>query len=310
MKVKILLNIIIVISTFFLVQTKANATDLTIRVAELPAYITSDRLGVSYVALDISGDPLSVQIQYKRPGDTSYSTFPSVFTDNSREVIFEGSFFTSEGNYSFRAVATAGSETVVSNEVITVLDRTDPSQPTDYSKQRTSSESFRICWKAPNDSDFVKVSVYKSKTPNFTADNTTRHSEVFSSPSETKCIDIEGLDVDVDYFFALQSIDKAGRTSGLIGDKVLKTTGAVSQAESAGQAGAGITQERGGQVLSTATEEAGPATATEAAEATQEADKAGKEAVNRRNLVIALVLIILASLVFFYYKRMQKEKTR
>ncbi len=305
-KFRLLVGVTILVFACLVNVQKAQASHLLVRVASLPPYITTDRVVVSYTVGVIPSTPLSVQVQYKRPGDAGFITAPTVYTESSREIVFEGGFFISDGNYTFRVVVTADSETVVSNEVGTILDRQDPAAPTDYRKERTGPQSFRVCWKAPNEPDFAKVAVYKSKTANFTANNMTKHGEIFSSPAEVKCMDIDGLEANTEYFFAVQAIDKAGRGSGLVGDsQVIQTV--ISPPAGQEVVTSGVTQVAGGagEVLSTATE-----SATSSAEATQASvtneGQVPTIAPSRRNLIVAAVIIILLGVAYIYYRQRRR----
>jgi hypothetical protein len=93
-----------------------------------------------------------------------------------------------------------------------------PSAPTEYSKERINPTTYKLSWENPFDEDYEKVYVYRSKETSFTAETGTRIGEVGGAKNEKMTYNDGSAEPNVEYFYALRAVDRAGNASGVVTD--------------------------------------------------------------------------------------------
>lgn len=211
---KIISSILLSILALFVFAGSALAFEPKISITKLPGDMNNSDVKISYSAL--TSDPASIQVQFSiQKGGDPFTNFGPVLTGASGQVDLNGQMGESGKVYTVKAIIIG---TEASDTTSTSFDQTNPSAPTEYSKERTSSTSYKISWKNSDSSDFSKTYVYRSKEANFTADNAHKIVEVGGGPSDTQTWNDSGLEADVNYYYALRTVDKAKNSSSLVYD--------------------------------------------------------------------------------------------
>ncbi len=281
------------------------AANLTAFITDLPEYKTTSTFKLYYTALQIDGKPISAQFYYRKEGDV-WRVVGGPLSGETSWVETSGTEIGSEGKYYFKIVASSEGETI-EDETSTMVDWTAPGGPGEYSKERINSNTYRLKWRTPNNDDFSRVLVYRSKEQNFNADSGTLVVEVGGAKDTLVTWENTGLEIGKDYFYALRSVDKAGNASGLAGDGGTISYVEVSPTPAPGVAGAGemvaLPKEEEGEILGGATEAPTPTEAPAAPSVlggvTEAASRFGTGAI----LAGLGAIMILAVLVYSFRKR-------
>jgi hypothetical protein len=210
-----------IIFFFILLAVSASSSLAAFRLSlsQLPDYKNTDNFRIYYTYLETSGKNAIVNLYVQKEGKDWRQTKDHDKTAVSGYFQIEGAdIFDGEGKYHFYAKAVIeGVEQESSATITTIVDRSAPSNVTDYRKERVSANDFKLYWKCPGDADVGKTYIYRSKETSFTADSTTRIQEIVCSPNESKITTVVG-EGDTKYYFALRAIDHAGNASGVVTD--------------------------------------------------------------------------------------------
>jgi hypothetical protein len=279
-----------------------------ITVTQLDAYINYQNFKVSYSA--INNDPGSISVQFAVSKDGgAYTDFGPVINGASGQVQVESGQISETGKkYCLRATIIGGSAT--SETCTTYIQRT-PAAPSNYWKERVNDGLYRIHWKTPNEDDFSRVFVYRSKNITFTAEDSTKIAEVGGVKDTDIAWDNLGVDPGVEYYYLLRAVDKAGNASDLVGD-TSTTTNQTTVTQQISPAGAvtslpqegSVVEDSQGQVL--AAEAEAPQTLGE--QAKNVVEKVAQFAKDKTELTIGL-LIIAALVLRIIINTFRKRKT-
>jgi len=321
---KTIIALVILILACFLAQP-VFAGNLKIALSDLPDYKTNTDFRLYYTYFETEKKQATVNLFIRKEGQDWHQIADSDKTAVSDYFQLQGSdFYDGGGKYNFYAAAVTSDQTLDSNIVSTTIDTTAPDTPSEYSKEKINNNTYRLKWKTPNNDDFSRTLVYRSKEQNFTADSGTLVAEVGGAKDTEVIWEDTGLEINREYYYALRAVNQAGNASGLVGDggtvtyeetivEITPTPGGVGAEEVAAIPvekakekikEVGATEE--GQILgSEAKEESTPAEeAEEAEEETGEIVGETKEKENRRILVFGLSgLIILGIIGYFFYRR-------
>ncbi|MFC1727299.1 DUF4215 domain-containing protein [Patescibacteria group bacterium] len=289
---------------------------LYIQLMNLPEYSPSDYIDLYYNALERDNRSIEVRCYLRQDGGFGWRQFDDTQTDPAGLCQATNEDFEGDDLYFFKAVASGPDGSTESNETYTTLDRVRPENVKDYHKTRDSSMTYRVHWRTPDNGDFSFVRVYASQEQNFTANDSTKWEDIHGSPDEEFDHVFGGFEADKEYFFALQSFDKAGHYSQLIGDggsavyeEVVVESGAGSVVGAVGETLA----EPQGQVLGGETE-----AATEDDEVKEDKEEDEDEAQevesgllgiltdeegNRRWPLIIGGASVLGAIVYWFYRR-------
>lgn len=261
-KIKISALIVSVLAfASLLLASPARAVTTQVSIQQLPSYINTNSFYLSCSAISDSltdGNPATTttaQFSVSKDGG-SYNNFgPSIdLSTTSCKVQVTDSQVTDEGTFNFKVTLDSGQ----SSQTSTIYDHNGPGTPSGYYKEGLS-DGFRIHWTNPTDSDFARVIIYRGETPDFTADGShevTSQSGGGGSPMTYE--DHFGPVPGKAYYYDLRAVDKAGNSSGLVGDGSSVTTTSSSSPAPAGSGGKVTVLPKegtGGSVLGT---EAGP----------------------------------------------------
>jgi len=237
----------------FLAQP-AYATVPQVTIAQLPGYVTVDHFKLSCTALEGT----TAQFFYRKDDWASFTSFgPAIDLTVAPFCLVEvtSSQIDSQTKYFFRVEINGGA----SSETSTIYDVSGPDSVRDYSKDKVGPTTYRIHWTNPGNSDFYQVFIYRGEASDFSANDSAKVTGIAGAPNANMSWDDNGVSSDKTYYYIIRALDKAGNSSGLVGDSqttfVLGTT-----APSAGQAGQVqvLPKEKavGGEVLPQSTQEA------------------------------------------------------
>lgn len=274
----------------------AMAITPTVSIQGLPSYINTNDFKLSCSALGGS----NVQFSFKKEGG-SYQDFGSLIdiTSNPCQIQVTGSQVSEQTRYYFKVTLDGG----VSEETNTFYDISGPSPVSGYYKDTIDSDDYKIHWKNPSDIDFDKVIIYRGETVDFSADNSHEIARVSGSPSSDMTYDEHTPDPNKTYFYALRAIDKVGNSSSLVGDgSTTTTTTTVTQTQP--QNGVSevrqLPKEATGQVLG---EEDGEKLEVESTQAPTFTETVAKITSSKTWIFVGGALILLAIILFTYFKR-------
>lgn len=205
---------------FFVCNKNVFAGDLKLSLSKLPEYknTTDFKLYYTYLETDELSASVDLFIQkdgkdYRIIGDKGKTSVSGYFQLQGND------FYDNAGKYNFYATAKTSEDSINSETVSTIIDTTPPGTVSDYSKERiTNASTYRLKWKNPSDSDFYKVNIYRSKDKSFTADKDTLVAEINGNANEQKTWENGTGEDNVDFYFALRAIDKAGNASDIVTD--------------------------------------------------------------------------------------------
>jgi len=244
-KIKNILLMLVFWAIGLLVSVKpALAISPTIVISKLPEYITYQTFKLSYSAL--TDNPSSIQVQfYSMKEGGSYSAFGSVKSGASGQVDVDSNQVGESGKkYCFKAEIVG---LATSNETCTIFDNSGPDSVGGFSKEKLGPSTYKIKWHTPNNNDFAQVYIYRGDEPGFEADS---GHFVYAQGGE-KDKDMEWTDAGADptkeHYYLIRALDKAGNSSGLVGDA--KTT-----TETVYASGSPVSGSTSGKVVSLPTE--------------------------------------------------------
>lgn len=236
---------LLIIGYWLFTAVPVMAISKSVSIQDLPEYITSNSFYLSCSAL--GGD--SVTFEYKKEGG-SYQNLGSVdlAVDECLTKV-DSNKINEETKYYFR-VTLDGS---VNDETSTTYDVSGPSSVSNYKKDGASGNNIVLHWKNPNNNDFSKVIIYRGETSDFTADSNHEIATVYGSADSEMTHTTNIPDNTKTYYYLIRALDKAGNSSGLVGDVSSTTITTTVSTPNASQNGSGkVTQlPKEGQVLGT-----------------------------------------------------------
>jgi len=209
----------------------AYATVPQVTIAQLPAYVTVDHFKLSCTALGGT----TAQFFYRKDDWASFTSFgPAIDLTVAPFCLVEvtSSQIDSQTKYFFRVEINGGA----SSETSTIYDVSGPDSVRDYSKDKVGPTTYRIHWTNPGNSDFYQVFIYRGEAPDFSANDSAKVTGIAGAPNANMSWDDNGVSSDKTYYYIIRALDKAGNSSGLVGDSQT-TTVLGTTAPSAGQAG-------------------------------------------------------------------------
>lgn len=183
-----------------------------VTITKLNEFTTTNNFKISYSALTDDPSTISAQFYFMKEGG-SYQAFGSAISGASGQVEVTANQMDEQMKTYYFKVEIAGA----SDETKTFYDASGPSPINNYWKERISSNLMRLHWRTPSDDDFSRVFVYRGETSGFTADGSTKISEV-GGAKDTEVSWDNIVDSDKEYYYAFRAIDKAGNASSLVGD--------------------------------------------------------------------------------------------
>jgi hypothetical protein len=253
---KVLLTIALMFGFLaFAGQTFAAVPSLTAKIEQPKSPTRINNLKIAVVTLDREGRDITVEC-YKTGTGTPFSTLAVTPGGNSVHCETNSSIMPSDGTYGFYAIAYAGSDTSTTSTVSVDYNTSGPGTPTNYSKEKPTSCTYKIKFKTADDSgNTTKVRIYRSENTTFDL-NAGSLIATINIGSNTEGEHTDTIPVcDKTYYYALRAFDSAENASGVIGDSEIKTTttgtgtsGSVA-GTSSGAAGGAVAAGTAGNIL-------------------------------------------------------------
>lgn len=242
-----LANIIIYSFIFVLLFAAKSTLALVLSIQSIPSYINTNSFKISCTS---NGN--TAQFYYSKNGGSFTAFGPAIDLSSSQCLVqIDSSVVNDQTTYTFK-VNVDGTD---SSTVSTIYDTNGPGTVSGYYKEGLG-DGFRIHWRNPNDSDFAKVIIYRGETPDFSADG---GHEVTNQPggadSQMTYEDHFTTEPGKTYYYDLRAVDKAGNSSGLVGDGSSVTTQATPQPSGSSKVTVLPKEQGSGSVLGTETKE-------------------------------------------------------
>ncbi|HPR99309.1 MAG TPA: choice-of-anchor K domain-containing protein [Candidatus Woesebacteria bacterium] len=222
---KLIAIIFLAIFSFF--APSAQALDsLSVRLEQPKSPTNLNDLKLTFVALDINNNAITVKCYKKGPSDSSYTQFgsdiPLTAPGNTSQCQTNSSILSSEGTYNFYVTANDEQSNIVSLDYKT----SGPGTPSNYRKEWLNGGcDYKINFKTADDGGkTVKVELYRADITDFILDNGSRVASVNIGSNQESSITNTVPDCSKSYYYVLRAFDDAGNGSGTIGDSVTITT--------------------------------------------------------------------------------------
>jgi len=252
-----------------------HAVSVSVKISQPKSPSNQNSFDINVVTLDIEDRAITVKCFKKSPSDGGFSQFGSDIAiaagGNSANCSVNSSVMPSEGTYQFYATAVAGADPVETSSTISVEYKISggPDTPTEYSKEKPSSCTYKVKFKTADDAGkTVKVEIYRSESTSFNTDSGTRVGSINIGSNAQGELSNDVPDCNKTYYYAIRAFDSVGNGSGVRGDSETHTTtilvsptpGGAQGAIAAGAAGNVLGQETqptpAGDTLGEATPEA------------------------------------------------------
>ena len=207
----------------FAIPSVVKAANIKVDIMTPPAITNKSTIKIGFVALDISGEDISVQC-YKNGEEMgapiAASSGECVATDLTT------------GTYTFYVIAKSTSGEETSKVVTVVVNLEKPSPVIDYSKTGNI-----LKFKTADDGKTVKVEIHRSEKPSYTANASTKIHEMTVSPNTEQSWTDTTAEAGKTYYYALRTVDAQGNISTFVSDPevvpvVPTTTGSVDSSTS------------------------------------------------------------------------------
>lgn len=246
---KIALKFIFALSLFIFLSagTVNAASPLSIRLEEPKSPTNQDNFNIIFVTLDIQGRPITVKCFKKGPSDGSFTQFGSDISvssgGNTGNCSVSSSIVNTAGTYQFYATAQAGSDSATSTTDTVDYNTSGPGTPTNYSKEKISSCTYRVKFKTADDGGkTVKAELYRSTNTSFSVDSGTKVDSINIGSNTEGQFENTVPDCDKTYYYAIRAFDSSGNGSGVVSDSVttVTTTTVTSSSTAGGTTGGAI----------------------------------------------------------------------
>jgi len=197
---------------------------LSVRLEQPKSPTNLNDLKLTFVALDLDNNAITVKCFKKGPSDGGYSQFgPDIHLDapgNTDKCETSSSILNSEGTYNFYVSANGEDSNIVSLDYKT----SGPGTPSDYRKEQANNCDYKIHFKTADDGGkTVKVELYRADITNFILDDGSRVASVSIGSNQESTIANNVPDCSKSYYYVLRAFDNAGNGSGTVGDSVTVT---------------------------------------------------------------------------------------
>lgn len=278
----------------------------TVDISDLPEYTNRDSFTISYTAISDDPGSITAQFYYMKEGG-SYSALGGVQNGPSNKYDVTGSIVNeSNKKYYFKVVLSSGE----SDETSTTYDNSGPDAPGDFSKEKLGPTTYKIKWHSPNNDDFATVVVYRGESLDFDANSGNEVARVGGDKDKNYEWVDNGVSPDKDYYYRLRALDKAGNSSGLVGDVYTTQTQQITQGQVAGATTSGrvgiLPKEDKGQVLGDDESKSEETSALADQEGSKNiADQVVSFAKDKTKLTVGIIILVVGAgiLGFRFYKK-------
>ena len=226
MKNKLLL-ITALLGFAFIFPAQSFATNISVRLSQPKSPTNQNNFKLTFVALDLNNNPLTVKCFKKFESDVDFSQFDTTKDlaagGNTGTCDVTSSIINNTGTYSFYVSATNGTDTVNSLTSVVDYNTSGPGTPNSYSKEKINSCDYRIKFKTADDGGkTVKVELFRSDTKTISIDSGGRVVTLSIGSNQEGQIVNSVPDCQKEYFYVLRAVDASDNVSGIVGDGYTK----------------------------------------------------------------------------------------
>lgn len=180
-----------------------------VSIQALPEYISANDFMISCTT-----SASSVTFSYSKHGGTTYDFATIDLSTGPCQAHVTSLQVSEQTDYKFTV-----SDGVVSSSTTTIYDTVGPAPVTGYSKERVNNGQYRIRWTTPGDNDFARVIIYRGDATGFNAEITHEIAKIAGDKNRDMSYDdYFAPDPGKTYYYLIRAVDKAGNSSGLVGD--------------------------------------------------------------------------------------------
>ncbi|MFH0749834.1 MAG: hypothetical protein V1917_02890 [Candidatus Gottesmanbacteria bacterium] len=287
---------------------------LSIRLEQPKTPTNQQEFDIVFVTLDVLGRDVTVTCNKKGPYDADFVQFGGAQTftggGNTGVCPITSSILNTKGDYSFKVIATAGSDTK-SDTVSMTFNSEGPGDPTGYVKERANLCDYKIKFHSADDSGkTIKVEVYRSENKSFTADSGSRVDTItIGSNTDGQSITTPP-DCNKEYYFGIRAFDSAGNGSNIVGDsetKITTTTTTTSTTTSPTQGAVALGTPGEGSVLGNgeaATEEG--KVLGEETPSTEKSRTTLREFLKNNGILVFGIILLIIGIIGLYVSKKKK----
>lgn len=216
-KIKIIIPAIV----FMVLATPVKAFENQVQIQQLPTYMNTDTFKISCSAVTanlVDTDPSTTtkaQFYFTKEGggETAFGS-PIDLSVTPCQAQLTGSQINDEKKYTITVKLDSGE---VSSTTF-IFDRSGPSPVSGFSRDGLS-DGTRLKWTNPENEDFDKVIIYRGEEQGFSADSSHEIATVRGSANSPMTYEDHSTPpAGKNYYYLIRALDKAGNSSGLIGD--------------------------------------------------------------------------------------------
>ncbi len=205
-------------------QVFANSA-VSIRLEQPKTPTNQNSLNITFVTLDTQSEAITVKCFKKGPTDGAFSQFGADINlaagGNTGTCDANSSVINTPGSYQFYATATAASGNGTSSTVNVDYNNSGPGTPTNFSKDRITSCSYKIKFRTADDSGkTIKVRIYRADATASDPSSTSEVGAVNIGSSTDGEFTNTIPDCSKSYYYAVRAFDSAGNASGVVGDSI------------------------------------------------------------------------------------------
>ena len=202
-----------------LTPTKAYADDgdIAVRIEQPESPYNKKDFKIGFVSLDISGRELQIQCM-----ETTHGVFQTTTVKaggNSGDCIVDSSVITGTGTYEFYVIASADSDTAISQKVTVNIDLNGPSPVVGYEKTKPEDCKYTLSFTTANDGGQTQqVQIFRSTNRTFTANSSTLIAELPATSAQAMTYTDTIPVCSTEYFYAIRAVDDANNASTFVTD--------------------------------------------------------------------------------------------
>ena len=208
----------------------ADSSDIAVRIEQPETPYNKSEFKIGFVSLDLSERELQIQCV-----ETTHGVFQTMTVKeggNSGDCTVDNSVISGTGAYEFYVIASADTDTAVSDKVTVSIDLNGPSPVINYEKTAPDNCKYNVSFTTANDGgETQKVQIFRSTSRTFTADSSTLIKELAASSNQNITYTDTLPVCATEYFYAIRALDDANNTSTFVTDAQVIVIPPVTPAE-------------------------------------------------------------------------------
>lgn len=212
---------VIPVLAFMVLATPVKAFENKVQIQQLPTYMNTDTFKISCSAVTANlvdtdaSTTTKAQFYFTKEGggETAFGSLIDLSVTPCQAQL-TGSQINDEKKYTITVKLDSGE---ISSTTF-IFDRSGPSPVSGFSRDGLS-DGARLKWTNPENEDFDKVIIYRGEEQGFSADSSHEIAVVRGSANSPMAYEDHSTPPSgKNYYYLIRALDKAGNTSGLVGD--------------------------------------------------------------------------------------------